>query len=69
MTQTMDLFEATMIAEGVEWQGADRYLEAWQYLVNTGAAWRLQGWFGRKAQQMIEEGLIEEASHDGQADN
>lgn len=55
----MDIFTATMIAEGVE-EPADEneYIEAWQTLVDTGTAWQLQGWFGRQAAAMIEAGIL-----------
>jgi hypothetical protein len=34
-------------------------LAFWQKMVDTGFAWKLEGWFGRQAMAMIEEGLIE----------
>jgi hypothetical protein len=51
---------AVGIAEGFEESDAsdERKLEAWQYLVNTGICWSLQGWFGRTAQSLINQGLI-----------
>ena len=64
----LDTFTATMIAEG-EFGLADvkedeiteeLILEAWQYLVDTGMAWTLQGWFGRTAIKLIEQGIIKE---------
>ena len=56
----MSPFDAVMIAEGVqEPESEEQYLEAWQKLVDSGLAWSLQGWFGRQAEQMINEGLIQ----------
>jgi hypothetical protein len=39
----------------------DEILEAWQFLVDTGLAWQLQGFYGRQAAQLIHAGLIEPA--------
>tara|TARA_R100000005_G_scaffold70231_1_gene37890 strand:- start:195 stop:383 length:189 start_codon:yes stop_codon:yes gene_type:complete len=50
--------DAVMIAEGVIPSTQEELIQAWQMLVDTGMAWQLQGWFGRTAAQLIEEGLI-----------
>ncbi len=55
----MGLFQATMIAEGADGYATDdedKYLEAWQFLIDTGVCWTLQGWFGRTATGLIESG-------------
>ena len=55
----MNNFNAVGIAEGfVEADSEEQVLEAWQHLVDTGLAWRLQGSFGRIAEQLIDQGLI-----------
>ena len=57
----MDIFKATMIAEGAEGyevETEEEYLEAWQFLVDTGTCWTLQGWFGRTATDLIGAGKI-----------
>ena len=51
------IFEAVEIAEGLQDpQDEEQYIEAWQMLIDTGYAWTLQGWFGRRAVEMIEAG-------------
>lgn len=50
---------ASAYAEGFcEGEGAseEEQLEAWQYLIDTGLAWQLQGWYGRNAEALIEGG-------------
>jgi hypothetical protein len=55
----MDNYTATGLAEGfIEAESEEQVLEAWQHLVDTGLAWQLQGWFGRTAQHLINEGYI-----------
>ena len=57
----MDTYQAVGLAEGfIEADSEDQVLEAWQTLVDTGMAWQLQGWFGRTARHLIEEGYINE---------
>jgi hypothetical protein len=55
---SMDSYSAVGLAEGFVEGTEDQVLEAWQYLVNSGLAWQLQGWFGRTASHLIEQGLI-----------
>lgn len=54
----MTSYQATGLAEGfIEGTEAEQ-IEAWQYLHDTGLAYRLQGWFGRTAQNLIASGII-----------
>lgn len=55
----MNVSDAVMIAEGVEEASEERQIEAWQLLVDSGIVWQLQGWFGRTASALIEQGIIE----------
>lgn len=51
----MNIFDAIMIAEGVDdVETEEEYFAAWQLLIDTGICWQLQGWFGRTAKDLIE---------------
>ena len=54
----MNPMEAIAVAEGCVEVEEEEYVEAWQFLLDTGLVWQLQGWFGRTAVAMIEAGQI-----------
>jgi len=61
-----DQYTACAYAEGFcEGEGASEteQLEAWQYLIDTGACWSLQGWYGRTATALIEAGYCTPAQN------
>ncbi len=58
----MDAYTAVGIAEGfIESESEEQTIEAWQTLINTGLVWSLQGWFGRTARTLIDNGICTEA--------
>ena len=57
----MDNYKAIGLAEGfIEAESKEQIIEAWQYLHDTNLAYKLQGWFGRTARDLINEGIIKE---------
>jgi hypothetical protein len=58
---TMDTYTAVGLAEGfIEADSEQQIIDAWQTLHDTGLAYRLQGFFGRTAQDLIAQGVISE---------
>jgi len=51
-------YQMVGLAEGFEEGTEEQIIEAWQYLHDTGLAYELQGWFGRTAQGLLEQGVI-----------
>ena len=59
--EKMTDYLACAIAEGFcEGENAteEQQIEAWQHLHDTRLAYSLQGWYGRTATTLIEEGII-----------
>lgn len=57
-SREMTPYLACGLAEGFEEGSEEEVINAWPYLVDTGLAWTLQGWFGRTATDLIEQGII-----------
>ena len=53
-------YRAVGLAEGFEEGTEEEIIEAWQHLHDTGLAYTLQGWFGRTASNLIDQGTINE---------
>lgn len=57
----MSTYTAIGLAEGfIESESEEQVIEAWQTLIDTGIVWTLQGWFGRTARSLIENGICTE---------
>ena len=54
----MTPINAVLIAEGEIYTDQETQIDAWQYLVDTGIVWTLQGSFGRMAQELIDQDVI-----------
>jgi hypothetical protein len=65
MEFVMDDYTAVAVAEGFqESESEEQLIAAWQHLVDTGLCWRLQGWFGRTAHGLIQNGIINPPSRE-----
>jgi len=54
----MDAYMAVGIAEGFEEaENEEQVIEAWQYIIDNKLYLSLQGWFGRTARHLIEQGI------------
>ena len=58
--KNLDSYTAVGLCEGFIDGTENEVIEAWQYLHDTRRAYSLQGWFGRTARQLIEQGIIKE---------
>ena len=55
------IHQAVGRAEGyIECNTVEEEIGAWQYLIDTGVAWKLQGWFGRQANFLIANKICKE---------
>jgi hypothetical protein len=55
----LDSYTAVGLCEGfLEAESEEQVIAAWQYLHDTGMAYKLQGWFGRQATALLEAVVI-----------
>ena len=59
----MNNYNAVGIAEGfIECSNEKTIIKAWQHLIDTGLAFKLQGSFGRTAVDLINQGICKKES-------
>lgn len=61
----LDTFTACSIVEGFcggEDATEEERIAAWQHLIDTGVCWQLQGWYGRTATDLINNGVCSPAN-------
>lgn len=60
--QHMDLVQAIKLIEGfTPCDDEDVIVKAWQFLIDEGHVWRLQGYYGRTAVELIDDGVCKPA--------
>ena len=52
----MTTFQAITMIEDTPQATEEQYIQAFQSLIDSGACWQLQGWYGRTAMRLIESG-------------
>jgi hypothetical protein len=55
----MTTIDAIMTIECDDTATDHEIINAFQFLIDTGAVWSLQGWYGRTAHHLIEQGLCQ----------
>ena len=55
--QILSIIDAISVIELEEDATEQDEIAAWQYLIDTGAVWRMQGIYGRTAMYLIQEGI------------
>ena len=57
----MTTYDACAIIEGFDGEDhtEDDIIEAFQFLIDDGIIWRLQGFYGRAAKQLIDNGVCQ----------
>lgn len=61
MEKKMSYFDAIMAIENGEFESEEDFLAAWQTLIDSGTVWKLQGYYGRTAADLIRRGLCKAA--------
>ena len=60
----MNTFDAVMTIECDDTATTHEIINAFQSLIDSGAVWSLQGWYGRTAHRLIQEGLCTGVNED-----
>ena len=59
-THALDILDVIFVCEHVAESSEHTELACWQYLHDTGEAYKLQGYFGRACAELIAQGVIEQ---------